>query len=120
MQHNDVLVHEETIKRAPDTRATAQSQFKQTIAKCTRVWQTKVRAIFGRQLNQTRVIGDNIDRPRFDFGKHPFVEVLDLECHARMLANTLTWRNETRTAATTWVSRNVHDDGSSDTARARS
>ena len=55
--------------------------------------QSKTRAVLDQQLNKARIICKDIDRPRFDLGKHTLMEVLDLKRHAPMLPNTLTRRN---------------------------
>ena len=56
--------------------------------------EAKAGAVFGQKLNEARVVGKDIDRPRFDLSKHTFVEILDLKRHTSMLAKTLTLRNE--------------------------
>jgi hypothetical protein len=38
--------------------------------------------MLGEQLNKTRVVGENIDGPGFNFSKHPLMEVRNLERHA--------------------------------------
>ena len=50
----------------------------------------RARTVLDQKLNKTHIICKDIDRPRFDLGKHAFMEVLDLNRHAKMLPNTLT------------------------------
>jgi hypothetical protein len=46
--------------------------------------------MLGKELDQARIVSKNIYRPRLDLRTHAFVEVLDLERHAAMLARVLT------------------------------
>lgn len=50
--------------------------------------------MFNEELDESCIVSDKIDRPSLDLGEHTFVEVLDRERHAAMLANPLTARNE--------------------------
>ena len=45
--------------------------------------------MLGQEIEKTCVVGEGIDRPRLDLGKHALVEVLDLKRHATMLAKML-------------------------------
>ena len=49
--------------------------------------QTKARTVFDQQFYQARIVGKDINRPRFDLGEYALVEVLDLKRYAPMLAN---------------------------------
>jgi hypothetical protein len=48
--------------------------------------------MLGKELDQARIVSKNIYRPRLDLRTHTFVEVIDLERHAAMLARVLTKR----------------------------
>lgn len=52
--------------------------------------QSKTRAVLNQKLNKARIVCKDIDRPRFDLGKHALMEVLGLKRRALMLPNTLT------------------------------
>lgn len=44
-----------------------------------------------KQLDEPRVVSQNIDRPRLDLMEDSFVEVFDVERHGLMLANMRTF-----------------------------
>ena len=46
-----------------------------------------------KKLYESRVVGENINGPRLDLGQDSGVEVFNLVCHDRRLANTLTADN---------------------------
>jgi hypothetical protein len=92
VQNDDTPAKHEAVERAADTGAPARAQLEQSGAERPRMRQAKTRAMLGKQLNQARIVSKNVYRPRLDFGAHAFVEVLNLERHASMLANALTTR----------------------------
>ena len=49
--------------------------------------------MFDQKFNQMGVIGLNVNGPGLDLGEHSFVEIVNRECHLRMLANALTFGN---------------------------
>jgi hypothetical protein len=46
--------------------------------------------VINQEFDQTSIVRENVNRPRFDFGKDALMEVLDLEGHGRRLAKTRT------------------------------
>lgn len=73
-----------------NTRPTARSELKKTVAKGARVRQPEIWAVRGEKLDDPCVVGQDVNRPRLDLAAHALVEVIDLERHASMLANSLT------------------------------
>ncbi len=81
MQYDDASVDYKTVKRPAYTGSAPGPQFEQTFAKGARVWQSKAGAVFSQQFDQSRIVGDDINRPGFDLRQYAGMEVFDLECH---------------------------------------
>jgi hypothetical protein len=56
--------------------------------------------VFSQQLDEARVVGQDVDRPGLDLCEHALMEVFDFERHVIRLANTLTFRNGSMIAPT--------------------
>jgi hypothetical protein len=86
VEHNNSLPNEETVERPTNTRPTAGPQLKQAIAKSSRIRQFQIGAMLNEQLNDTRIVRENIGGPRINLGLHPLMEVLNRICHEQRLA----------------------------------
>jgi len=63
VENNYALANDKTIEGPADTGSPAWAQFKQPIAECARVRQTKIWTMFSQKLNKTSVVGEYINRP---------------------------------------------------------
>jgi hypothetical protein len=81
MQDDHTLANEKAVERPTDARMSARPQFEQSFAKRSRVGKTKIRAVLGKEFNQSSVIRKDINRPRLNLGKDALVEVLDFVAH---------------------------------------
>jgi len=61
-----------------------------------RVLARSFEAIACQQLERPRLVREDVNGPRLDFGDHALVEVIDSIRHNGMLANTLTLREGLR------------------------
>ena len=93
MNDHHAFAYQEAVERTSYPRASAWPQLEQPVAKCPRMGKAKMRAVVAEKLDQTGVIGEHIHGPRLDLSRYPRVEILDLERHRKMLANTLTTGN---------------------------
>jgi hypothetical protein len=63
MQNDHSLAQQETVKRPANSRSAAWAQFKQAITKSARMWQAKAWPMFREKFYQSRIVGENINRP---------------------------------------------------------
>ena len=92
MQDDNPPGEHEAVEGPANARTPARPQLKQPVSESSRVRQTKAWPMLGKELDQARIVSKNIYRPRLDLRTNAFVEVLDLERHADMLARVLTTR----------------------------
>jgi hypothetical protein len=81
VEHYYALPDEEAVERPTNTGPAARSQLKQTIAESSRIRQLQVGAMLDEQLNNSRVIRENVNGPRFDHGLHSGMKILNRKCH---------------------------------------
>lgn len=94
VENDDAFAQKKAVEGAPNTRPTTESKFEEPIAERSRVGEAQDWAVLRQQLDKARVVSQDVDWPRLHLCENTFVEVLNFERHARMLANTLTRCNE--------------------------
>ncbi len=81
MENDNPLTYEKAVESSTDAGTATRPKLKQAVTESPRVRKSKARPIFNEQLNQTRIVGEDIHGPRLNIVLHPLVEVLDLEGH---------------------------------------
>ena len=77
MKYHHAMADKKTVKRPAYSGTTAGSQLEQTVAERTRVRHSQVGAVRHQQLDDARVVREDIDRPRLDFAEYPLVEIFN-------------------------------------------
>ena len=81
-----------TVERAANAHLAVGPQLEKPAAKRTRVRKPEIRPVLCQQLQQSRIVREDVNRPRLDLRENALVEVLDSKRHEAMLANMLTSR----------------------------
>lgn len=79
---HDALPEQEAVKGTADAGTTARPEFEQAFAEGARVRQPKAWPVLRQELDQTRIVGDNVDWPGLDLCQNARMEVLDPVRHA--------------------------------------
>jgi len=90
VQDDNPFANEKAVERSTYAGTTARPKLKQTITESPRVREPEIRPMFNEQFDQTRVLGEDVHGPRLNVVLYSLVEVVDLEGHGWMLANTRT------------------------------
>ena len=81
VEHDYALADKKAVERPTDTRPATRPQLKQPITEGPRVRQFQVGSVLNEQLDNSRVVSENLDRPRLDLGQHPRMEILNRKRH---------------------------------------
>ena len=77
--HNDnPLTGEETVKGSSDARPALRPELEQAASHGTRMRESQIRAMLGKELHKSGVICENINSPGLYLGQNARVEILNL------------------------------------------
>jgi hypothetical protein len=83
VNNHDTPSQNEAVERSANSRLAPRAQLKQSLAERSGMRKPQVRTMFREQFDQSRVVGNDINRPRLDLSQDTFVEVLNLERHSQ-------------------------------------